>query len=977
MRKIIVRDKIYIPTKFVDLDSAEYKYTHRFYEESACFKCDNLEERHNYICSQCPAFKGEKRTYRYKEIKNKDYIGLPLGARSDIVKLFDVDMGRFQIIDKRTNTDFDYDIEFTGQLRDYQLEAAKKWYKSKFGFIVAPPRSGKTILMLYLMIKLGKVSVLLASQHEFLNQFLEHVEEFSNLPELQRSTKSKLFGFPKTEKDFKTMQIMCCTYQQFMNNREKFKWLAKRATTVFIDEAHKANAEEFSIIVDKIPARYRAGFTATKDRKDGKQVVMHDIVGPVRFYVKRQPLTPKLTVHITENVKPKSAYNGPAGWVYAMQFLSKHKERNKQILKLVLKDLKKGRSIVLPLMFKAHVTEMTDSINRAYGSKIAESFMGGGSKANKLQREKTIERARSGEVRVVVGIRSLLQLGLNVVRWDCVTGDTLVPTKKGLIRIEDMCPKRGIIKYVNDVHRGDKYAKTKISGYTGKQFVKEITTKSGVQINASFGQKILILRSDMSTAMVRADEIVVGDNIILSSAGNVVSELFPLPASMFYMKVPEKVTNKLAYVIGAFSGDGRITISPKDKRKHVNFYNNSELIINRIKRFMSDLFGVDALRMERKRVREVGACVNYELNFKRELYDFFDTIGLSGKSYTKEVPACILQSPKEIQASYLAGLIDTDGFVSTSKINILGITTSSYHKVKQLQQMVFHSFGILGIFNPQATPGVCSIDGSNCNYPNYCLRFSGSSADRLLPYLKNSIKCKTLKSKFNALSIRKPDYLKVPYIKELYQSMKKINGVYKDVAGNRLDIKFSKLISRAKLDLMKEDKVDISVGLLDKKLSKNIKNLLSLASAIETVKCIETSENKRDTYDLTMEDSTVPRFNANGMIIHNCLYYIIPLNNEPNWRQESSRILTPDDDNTGKGAPLIRMFVDEKMGQSTGCFVNTWIQSMKMGYKATDVAKERAYSMMSQRKKKENSLYEESKAVYRESKPSLFRKNKF
>ena len=73
------------------------------------------------------------------------------------------------------------------------------------------------------------------------------------------------------------------------------------------------------------------------------------------------------------------------------------------------------------------------------------------------------------------------------------------------------------------------------------------------------------------------------------------------------------------------------------------------------------------------------------------------------------------------------------------------------------------------------------------------------------------------------------------------------------------------------------------------------------------------------------------------------LYNVMPINNEPNWKQESSRILTPME---GKRDPAIRFFVDENIGMPLGCFVSTYKQSIKFKHKPTDTAHERAIELM-------------------------------
>jgi hypothetical protein len=125
-------------------------------------------------------------------------------------------------------------------------------------------------------------------------------------------------------------------------------------------------------------------------------------------------------VHETPDVVPVRQFSGgPGAWVSAMQFLARHDFRNQMIVDNVLIDLKAGRSIVIPVYYKEHCLILTEMINKQWGSTIAVQFIGGGTtKAQKGLREQHIADARSGKIRVVCGIRSLLQVGLNVPRWD-------------------------------------------------------------------------------------------------------------------------------------------------------------------------------------------------------------------------------------------------------------------------------------------------------------------------------------------------------------------------------------------------------------------------------------------------------------------------------------------------------------------------------------------------------------------------------
>ena len=150
-----------------------------------------------------------------------------------------------------------------------------------------------------------------------------------------------------------------------------------------------------------------------------REFIAAAILGPVSAITDIEALVPTVYIHITALVG-KTYMPGPASWVYATQYISNDKKRNALIVDRVIKDIANGHNIVIPVTFKKHVFELQQLINDAYGSTICGTFTGGGGKKNELARDETLSSAKSGQLKVIVGIRSLLQLGLNVPSWSCI-----------------------------------------------------------------------------------------------------------------------------------------------------------------------------------------------------------------------------------------------------------------------------------------------------------------------------------------------------------------------------------------------------------------------------------------------------------------------------------------------------------------------------------------------------------------------------
>jgi superfamily II DNA or RNA helicase len=412
-----IRDGIYIPIKHID-ERVERRLAKRFerdrfVKEKTCEKCEYFEQRPCDVCENCPNYGGKVTMFKEVELEVKGklrrYMRTPYGDMASLEKIFGADEIKF--VDKTPDCPMKSDFEFTGDLRDYQVEPCKVMLKVRGGILKSAPRTGKTVMSTWVISKLKQKTVILASQKDWLDNFYETFVGSEEQPKMT-NIKKKRIGFPKTIEEVEKMDVCLFTYQMFLKpkGRKLLKKMRKMFGIMVVDEVQTASAPEFAQVINTFVVKRKYGLSGTPERKDEQHWIAEKLIGKIFFETKAERWVPNVEVNWT-GLSGKM----PTNWTYMVKKIEANPDRLKLIAKQAIKDVKAGHMVLIPFQRVEVINALTLAINKMAGEKIAESFYG-----KTKGRKELIQRARKYETKVIVGQLRLLSTGINIPRASCL-----------------------------------------------------------------------------------------------------------------------------------------------------------------------------------------------------------------------------------------------------------------------------------------------------------------------------------------------------------------------------------------------------------------------------------------------------------------------------------------------------------------------------------------------------------------------------
>ena len=456
--KIIITNRAYVPEQHMDMERVEKRFSAPIFQDMTCRTCYWRAMRPCDSCQTCPAFEGFMHLWKRVEIKGTTYIGVPLANWA--ASLDRLGVPDLEVEDLRPNIPIKSGIKFVRDLFDErtpdranQVHIVSDFMKNSekrdyCGVILAAPRSGKTVVSLYIAIeKLKKRTLITASQIDWMEQFCTDLAFMTNMTKLAERGKTPVVlvsnkpGSRALEKlGVKVVNkwdnvppesdIVLSTYLMMKKGPNELgdkpalairKHVIGKFSTLIVDEGHQTAAQVFSSFANNVDVTHRITLSATPDRKDGQSFVVYKLSGPVSAISDAPMMVPEFKLFETGISKPPEEIKGPAAYE---TWLAYNEERNKIILKQVFKDIEANEKhfVLIPCRRTQQVSDLVRKINQtaawknanegaSYKLPVAVAFVGTG------DRTKLLADAKDGKYRVVVATLKIVKHGLSVPPW--------------------------------------------------------------------------------------------------------------------------------------------------------------------------------------------------------------------------------------------------------------------------------------------------------------------------------------------------------------------------------------------------------------------------------------------------------------------------------------------------------------------------------------------------------------------------------
>ena len=357
------------------------------------------------------------------------YIEIPRGVYDELINKIKSAAIPCEIFDERQRGRC-INVTFKGELREEQKPALEEMMKYDNGILQAATAFGKTVVC-SAMIAEKKVNTLIVLENSaLLDQWKDALEQFldidERLPEYKTKTgrtrvRKSLIGKLQGSHDSMT-GVVDIAMAGSLCKKEEWHPLIDHYGMIIVDECHHAASDTIAKVLQKVPAKYVYGVTATPKRADGLEKINYMLLGPIRYIyssqekIKAQRIPHLVYPRFTRTVLPRGVITERMHPNEAYEILRHNEVRDEQILSDVKDCIAAGRTPVILSRYKDHSERLYERI-KSYADKVF-LMTGNNSKKEHRRIREQLQETTSGETLALVATGSLIGEGFDFPRLD-------------------------------------------------------------------------------------------------------------------------------------------------------------------------------------------------------------------------------------------------------------------------------------------------------------------------------------------------------------------------------------------------------------------------------------------------------------------------------------------------------------------------------------------------------------------------------
>jgi superfamily II DNA or RNA helicase len=217
-----------------------------------------------------------------------DVLSLPRGFLHELIEVlkeadvdYDLEDATTRVIENKFRTNKVPD------LKEEQTEALRATTRCSQGRIIAPPGKGKTIMGLSTIRAYGQKSIILVEKKHIAQQWVDRAKEHFDID-------MGFIGDNKWEEQDVTVALIQTLWSR-RRDLDKEHWWDKWGL-LELDEQHHIPAETYTQVVERFPAKYRYGFSATIGKSEAKKRISELVFGPILYETTEVEVKPKITI---------------------------------------------------------------------------------------------------------------------------------------------------------------------------------------------------------------------------------------------------------------------------------------------------------------------------------------------------------------------------------------------------------------------------------------------------------------------------------------------------------------------------------------------------------------------------------------------------------------------------------------------------------------------------------------------------------